>query len=71
MTNGIGALQQSALVAIVAVGDLMYVGSQLATESYRPLETYSLVALIYFALSIPASQIVRMVERRHDLSIQR
>jgi polar amino acid transport system permease protein len=71
MTNGIGALQQSALVAVVAVGDLMYVGSQLATESYRPLETYSLVALIYFALSIPASQAVRIIERRHDLSAQR
>ncbi|MDN7177349.1 amino acid ABC transporter permease [Caballeronia sp. SEWSISQ10-4 2] len=71
MTNGIGALQQSALVAIVAVGDLMYVGTRLATETYRPLETYTLVALIYFALSIPVSQLVRLVERRHDLAMQR
>ncbi|KAE8754423.1 ABC transporter permease subunit [Paraburkholderia madseniana] len=71
MTNGIGALQQSALVAVVAVGDLMYVSTQLATEAYRPLETYTLVALIYFALSIPISQMVRLVERRHDLAMQR
>jgi polar amino acid transport system permease protein len=71
MTNGIGALQQSALVAVVAVGDLMYVGSRLATESYRPLETYTLVAVIYFALSVPVSQLVRMIERRHDLAVQR
>lgn len=71
MTNAIGALQQSALVAVVAVGDLMYVSTRLATEAYRPLETYSLVALIYFALSIPISQLVRVIERRQDLAMTR
>lgn len=71
MTNAIGALQQSSLVAIVAVGDLMYVSTRIATEAYRPLETFSLVALIYFALSIPISQLVRVVERRQDLAMTR
>ncbi|HDR9173111.1 TPA: amino acid ABC transporter permease [Burkholderia vietnamiensis] len=71
MTNGIGSLQQSALVAIVAVADLMYVGKSLATEAYRPLETYSVVALIYFALSLPISKLVNVVERRQDAAMQR
>lgn len=71
MTNAIGALQQSALVAVVAVGDLMYVSTRLATETYRPLETYTLVALVYFMLSIPISQLVRVVERRQDLAMTR
>lgn len=71
LTNAIGALQQSALVSVVAVGDLMYVSSRLATESYRPLETYSLVALVYFLLSIPISQMVKVVERRQDMATQR
>ncbi|RQU47878.1 amino acid ABC transporter permease [Burkholderia cenocepacia] len=71
MTNGIGSLQQSALVAIVAVADLMYVAKSLATEAYRPLETYSLVALIYFALSLPISKLVHVVERRQDAAISR
>ncbi|RZF23922.1 amino acid ABC transporter permease [Paraburkholderia sp. UYCP14C] len=71
MTNGIGTLQQSALVAIVAVADLMYVAKSLATEAYRPLETYSVVALIYFALSLPISRLVHMIERRQDAAIQR
>jgi polar amino acid transport system permease protein len=71
MTNGIGTLQQSALVAIVAVADLMYVAKNLATEAYRPLETYSLVALIYFALSLPISRLVHIVERRQDAAVQR
>jgi polar amino acid transport system permease protein len=68
MTNGIGILQQSALVAIVAVTDLMYVGKSLATEAYRPLETYSLIALIYFALSLPIAQFVQWLERRQDVA---
>jgi polar amino acid transport system permease protein len=71
MTNGIGSLQQSALVAIVAVADLMYVGKSLATEAYRPLETYTVVALIYFALSLPVAKLVHAIERRQDLAIKR
>lgn len=71
MTNGISILQQSALVAIVAISDLMYVGKNIATESYRPLETYSLIALIYFALSLPISQLVSFIERRQDAATER
>jgi len=68
MTNGIGILQQSALVAIVAVADLMYVAKSIATEAYRPLETYSLIALIYFAMSLPIAQLVQWLERRQDVA---
>ena len=71
MTNGISILQQSALVAIVAVGDLMHVGKRIATEAYRPLETYSLIALIYFALSLPIAQFVQWLERRQDTALAR
>jgi polar amino acid transport system permease protein len=71
MTNGIGTLQQSALVAIVAVADLMYVAKSVATEAYRPIETYSVVALVYFALSLPIARLVHVIERRQDLAHQR
>lgn len=43
ITNIIGCFQQSALVALVAVQDLMYAGKSLATETYRPIETFSVV----------------------------
>lgn len=71
MTNGITILQQSALVAIVAVADLMYAGKMLATNTYRPLEVYTVVALIYFLMSLPISQIVTSLERRQDASVER
>ncbi len=66
LTNGIGTFQQSALVAIVAVQDLMYQGKTLATQTYRPIETFTVVALVYFAVSFPVSQIVGYLERRRE-----
>ncbi|KRD72177.1 amino acid ABC transporter permease [Ensifer sp. ENS10] len=66
LTNGIGIFQQSALVAIVAVQDLMYQGKTLATQTYRPIETFTIVALFYFAVSFPVSQIVGYLERRRE-----
>jgi len=66
ITNGIGILQQSALVAIVAVGDLMTVGRDLASQSFRPIETYTLVALIYLLLSLPVARLASAIERRQD-----
>lgn len=67
LTNGIGIFQQSALVAIVAVQDLMYQAKTLATETYRPIETFTIVALVYFAVSFPVSQVVGYLERRRQL----
>lgn len=66
ITNGITLFQQSALVALVALTDLMYVGKQVATQTYRPIETFTTVALIYFAISFPVSRIAAWVERRLD-----
>ncbi|NSL19843.1 amino acid ABC transporter permease [Agrobacterium tumefaciens] len=67
LTNGIVIFQQSALVAIVAIADLMYEAKSLATETYRPIETFTVVALIYFAVSFPVTQIVGLLERRRQL----
>ena len=69
LTNGIVIFQQSALVAIVAIQDLMYQGKSLATETYRPIETFTVVALIYFAVSFPVTQIVGLLERRRQLLV--
>ncbi|TDR14927.1 amino acid ABC transporter permease [Marinomonas communis] len=64
VTNGISIFQQSALVAIVAIEDLMYMGKMLSTETYRPIETFTVVALIYFAIALPAMYISSQLEKR-------
>lgn len=68
ITNGIGIFQQTALVAIVAIQDLMYQGKALATTTYRPIETFTLIAVIYFAISFPIAQLVQTIERRREVA---
>lgn len=64
VTNGVGIFQQSALVALVAIQDLMYEGKSLATTTYRPIETFTIVALMYFLVSFPVTQLVEYLSRR-------
>ncbi len=64
ITNGIGIFQQSALVALISVEDLMYQGRYLSSQTFRPIETLTLVALMYFAVSFPVSLTVTYLERR-------
>lgn len=64
MTNGVGIFQQSALVSVIAIAELMYMGKFLATQTYRPIETLTTVALLYFIIAFPITQIVKRVEDR-------
>jgi polar amino acid transport system permease protein len=65
ITNAIGCFQQSALVSLVAVSDLMYQAKTLSTQTYRPIETFTTVAAIYLVISFPVSQLVTYFERRN------
>ena len=42
-------LKNTSLVSTIAVADLLYQGTLITSATYRPLETYTTVALIYFA----------------------
>ena len=64
VANAIGIFQQSSLVSLVAVADLMYEGRQLAVETYRPIETLTVIALIYFSIAFVVGQFGRVLERR-------
>jgi polar amino acid transport system permease protein len=65
ITNAIGCFQQSALVSLAAVSDLMYQAKTLSTQTYRPIETFTAAAGIYLAISFPVSQLVTYFERRN------
>lgn len=47
----IDIVKASAVVSVIAVTDLMRVGQQLSSSSYRPLEVYTLTALFYLAIT--------------------
>lgn len=57
-------LKNTSLVSTLAVGDLLYQGSIITAATYRPLEVYTAIALLYFAMLYPLSLFAQWVERR-------
>lgn len=56
-------MKLTALVAFIAVGDLMYRSTQIVAVTFRPLEIYTAIAIIYFLLVFPLSIAGRRLER--------
>jgi polar amino acid transport system permease protein len=64
MNQSIIQLKNTSLVSVLAVPDLLYQGQAVAHDTYRPLEIYSLVAVIYFVILFPLTLLVGRLERR-------
>jgi polar amino acid transport system permease protein len=59
-------LKNTSLLYIVAVPDLMYVGSTLVSNTFRPLEVYTTVAIIYLVILYPLQKMARWFERHEN-----
>ena len=60
----IALIKNSALVSLLTIHDLMHEGQKIISVSYRSLEVYLAVALIYLVLTSATSGALRLVERR-------
>jgi polar amino acid transport system permease protein len=52
----VSLFKDTAIVSVIAVPELMYRGKVLSIETYRPLEIYTVVALIYFLVTYPQAR---------------
>jgi polar amino acid transport system permease protein len=68
MNQSITQLKNTSLVSTIAVPDLLYQGQLITADTYRPLETYTVVALIYFVLLFPMTLLVQEFERRSKVN---
>ena len=66
VNQGVLQLKNTSLLYVVAVPDLMYTSYALTSKTYRPLETYTVVALIYFAVLFPTTMLAKRLEARFD-----
>jgi len=57
-------LKNTSLVSTIAVADLLYQGAVITAAIYRPLEVYTVVAVIYFAVLFPLTVAAQRVETR-------
>ncbi|WP_407147594.1 amino acid ABC transporter permease [Bradyrhizobium sp. ORS 86] len=63
VNQSVTQLKNTSLVSIIAVPDLVYNATLINADTYRPLEVYTIVALIYFAILFPSTLVARHLER--------
>jgi polar amino acid transport system permease protein len=59
-------LKNTSLLYVVAVPDLMYTGSIVVADTFRPLEVYTSVAGMYLAMLYPLTRLAKRLEARGD-----
>lgn len=59
-------LKNTALLSVLAVPDLLYQGQLITSASYRPLETYTAIAAVYFLILFPATRLAQRLEARRS-----
>ena len=65
LTNeAVALLKDSSLVSVVALAELMRVGKELATNAGSPTTIFLAVALLYLAMTLPLTLLVRYLETR-------
>lgn len=68
MERSIELMKTTTLVATVSYADLLFQANELAQKTFRPLEVFTVTALIYFAVIYAASLLVHRIERRLAVS---
>jgi polar amino acid transport system permease protein len=64
VNQSITQLKNTSLVSTIAVPDLLYNGTLITADTYRPLEVYTVVAVIYFVLLFPSTMLAQWYEKR-------
>jgi polar amino acid transport system permease protein len=62
VNQSVTQLKNTSLLYVVAVPDLMYTGSIVVAETYRPLEVYTSVAVMYFLMLYPLTRWAQRLE---------
>jgi polar amino acid transport system permease protein len=68
MERSIELMKTTTLVATVSYADLLFQANEVAQKTFRPLEVFSVTALIYFTVIYAASLVVHRIERHLAVS---
>ncbi|SFJ42154.1 amino acid ABC transporter permease [Aerobium aerolatum] len=68
MNQSIIQFKNTSLVSVLAVPDLLYQGQVAATDTYRPLEVYTIVAIIYLLILVPMTAFAKRAEHKLNKS---
>ena len=68
INQSVTQFKNTSLISVISVAELAYMAAVVNGQSYRPLESYTLVAVIYFLLLFPLTQAADYIERRMRVS---
>lgn len=64
LTNrGVEVFKMSTLASVVAYAETLHQAKSVALEHFNPIEVYTVVALLFFALILPMTALTRRMER--------
>lgn len=66
MNRAVELFKMTSLASVIAYGELMYQAKVISTIEFNPIEMYTTVALIFFAVLYPAAVFVRRFETRQQ-----
>lgn len=66
-TAWVSTFQDTSLIAVLGVAELMRVAQVISTETLRPVEAFTAVGIIYFLLAYPQARLVDWYQRRNRL----
>lgn len=60
--------KNTSLVSVISVADLAYMAAVVNGQTYRPLESYTVMAALYIAMLLPLTQAADWLEKRLRIS---
>lgn len=58
----VGILKDTPMLAVIGVTELLHAATSIGAESYRYLEPYTIVGLIFLLISLPLAGLIRVAE---------
>jgi polar amino acid transport system permease protein len=62
--NFVQLIKYSSLASVISVGEVTRRGMELSSSTFRPLEIFTFIGVVYFAICWPLTQSIRIWERR-------
>ncbi|MBV8792652.1 MAG: amino acid ABC transporter permease [Pseudolabrys sp.] len=67
-TTTIYLIKDTALASAIGTPELLRIGQLISVETFRPVETLTMVAILYFAVTYPVALFVDWLERRFKIA---
>ena len=64
INQSVTQFKNTSLVSVISVADLTYMASIVNGQTYRPLESYTVVAVLYFVILFPMMKFADYIEHR-------